>query len=246
MSKLLITLIILMQSVLFSNEILLTKIEKEYLINKKNLNLCIDPNWMPYEMIKDGKHIGMTADYIRLLKKYVDIEIKLVQTKSWSQSLEYGKNRKCDIFSLIMPTPSRLEYLDFTNHYFDIPLVVSTQVHELFIDDISLLNGKNIGIVKDYAYAEIVKSKYPKINLVYVDNVKNGLKKLSNGEYFGFIGTLYTVGYQIQNNFVGKLKIAGKFDERWELGIASRNDEPLLKSIFNKAISVISKEEKQV
>ena len=245
MVKNLFLLLTLTFTFLFSNELSLTKLEKEYLLNKKSLNLCVDPNWMPYEMIKDTKHIGMTADYIKILEKNINIEIKLVQSKTWSQSLELGKKRKCDMFSLIMPTKSRLKYLDFTKAYFDIPLVISTQIHELFIDDISHLKGKKIGIVKDYAYTEIIKTKYPFINLVYVENVKDGLTRLQNNDFFGFIGTLYTVGYQIQNDFVGKLKIAGKFDERWELGIATRNDEPLLKSILDKAILTVPKKEKQ-
>jgi PAS domain S-box-containing protein len=245
MNKLLFCFIFLVQTLLYSNDLLLTKIEKNYLKNKKTLNLCIDPMWMPYEMIKDGKHIGMTAEYIKVLEKKIKKEIKLLKTDSWSESLSFGKQRKCDIFSLVMPTESRLKYLDFTKPYFDIPLVVSTQIQELFINDISLLNGKNIGIVENYAYGETVKKKYPNINLIYVKSVKEGLEKLKEGKYFGFIGTLYTVGYEIQRNFVGKLKIAGKFDEKWELGIATRNDEPLLKSIFDKAILSVSKEEKQ-
>lgn len=246
MNKLaLILLFFLQTSFLFSSDFTLTKIEKDYLKNKKIINLCVDPNWMPYEMIENGKHIGMTADYIKLLEKKIQTEIKLVETNTWSESLEYGKKRKCDIFSLIMPTDSRLKYLEFTKPYFDIPLVVSTQIQELFINDMSLLYGKKIGIVKNYAYAEIIKEKYPQINLVYVNNVNEGLKKLEEGKYFGFIGTLFTIGYEIQNNFVGELKIAGKFDEKWELGIASRNDEPLLKSIFDKVILSVPKDEKQ-
>ncbi|MAD43181.1 MAG: hypothetical protein CL623_12425 [Arcobacter sp.] len=245
MNKILFLLIFFTFNFLFSQQIDLTKIEKKYLENKKSLNLCIDPSWMPYEKIEDDKHIGMTADYIKLLEKYIKTEIKLVKTDTWSQSLEYGKQRKCDVFSLIMPTPSRKTYLDFTKPYFDIPLVISTQIDELFIKDIASLNNKNIGIVKDYAYAEIIKEKYPEINLIYVNNIEEGLEKLAKGEYFGFIGTLYTLGYAIQKEFVGKLKIVGKFDEKWELCIASRNDEPLLKFIFDKAILSIPKEEKQ-
>ena len=245
MIKTFFLLLFIFPAFLFSDNISLTQVEKEYLINKKSLNLCIDPFWMPYEKIEDGKHIGMTADYIKLLEEYIKTEIKLVKTDSWSESLEFGKQRKCDIFSLIMPTASRLEYLDFTKPYFDIPLVLTTQIQELFIEDINFLNGKKIGIVKDYAYAEIIKKKYPKINLFHEDNIVNGLKNLEDGKYFGFIGTLYIMDYQIQRDFAGKLKIAGKFDEKWQLGIASRNDEPLLKSIFNKAILSIPKDRKQ-
>ena len=63
-----IFLFFLQTSFLFSNDIKLTKIEKDYLKNKKVINLCVDPDWMPYEMIENGKHVGMTADYIKLLE----------------------------------------------------------------------------------------------------------------------------------------------------------------------------------
>lgn len=84
MVKNLFLLLTLTFTFLFSNELSLTKLEKEYLLNKKSLNLCVDPNWMPYEMIKDTKHIGMTADYIKILEKNINIEIKLVQSETWS------------------------------------------------------------------------------------------------------------------------------------------------------------------
>lgn len=48
------------------------------------------------------------------------------------------------------------------------------------------------------------------------------------------------MGYHIQENFIGQIKIAGKFDEEWKLGIGTRNDEPILKNIFDKAIQTIT------
>jgi len=30
------------------------------------------------------------------------------------------------------------------------------------------------------------------------------------------------VGYTIQKDFVGELKVSGKFDQRWQLGIGAR------------------------
>ncbi|MDD2789743.1 MAG: diguanylate cyclase [Sulfurimonas sp.] len=223
----------------------LSQEEKVYLRSKKVLKMCIDPDWMPFERILDGKHIGMSADYIDIIQKMIQIPIEIVPAQTWSESLALGKEKKCDFFSLVMPTDERREYLDFTQPYLRFPLVVATNLNELFIEDISKLKGKKVGIVKNYAYAELLAQKYPDIDIVTVKNIKDGLDKVYNKELFGFIDTLATTGYHIQREYIGQLKIAGKFDETWNLGIGARNDEPLLKDIFDKAIAAISQEQKQ-
>ena len=224
----------------FKTELSLTEEENSYLREKGSIKMCIDPDWMPFEKNENGQHIGMTSDYFKLLEEQLNIPIKIVNTKTWMQSIEYGKQRKCDIFSLVMPTKERLKYLDFTQPYLKIPLVIVTNTNEFFIDEINHVVDKKIGIVKGYAYGEILREKYPKMQFIDVSTLNNGLEMVNNGDIYGFIGTLATIGYQIQKNYMGQLKIAGKFNEKWELGIGTRNDEPILKSIFDKAISGIS------
>ncbi|MDB2405670.1 diguanylate cyclase, partial [Arcobacteraceae bacterium] len=200
---------------------------------------------MPFEKIENGKHIGMSADYIRLMQKAISIPIKLIPTKTWSESLKYGKLRKCDIFSLVMPTPERLKLYEFTKPYLNVPLIIATSIEEPFINDIPSIIDKKIGIVKGYAYSELLRKKYPLMKLIDVQNVADGLKMVNNEELFGFIGTISAVGYNIQKNYIGNIKITGKFDDTWNLSIGVRNDEPILKSIFDKATSTISPKQKQ-
>ena len=202
--------------------------------------MCIDPDWMPLEKIENGQHIGMTAEYITILENTIGIPIVMVPTRNWSESIAFAKTRKCDIFSLAMPTPERRSYMNFTNPYLSIPLVMAAKTETPFIDNISAITNKKIGIVKGYAFNEILHQRFPKMQIINVASVPAGLKQVVEGKLFGFIGTLATVGYTIQKDFVGELKVAGKLDERWELGIATRNDEPLLVDIFNKAIASIN------
>jgi polar amino acid transport system substrate-binding protein len=223
----------------------LTPQELEYLNDKKQINMCIDPDWMPFEKIEDGQHIGMTADYMSILESKIGLPIKLVPTSTWVESIEFAKARKCDIYSLAMPTEERLQYMDFTKPYLSIPLVVATKKDEFFIADLSKITDKKLGVVKGYAFGEILRKKYPDMQIVDVSSIHEGLDKVNHGELYGFIGTLVTIGYEFQHYYVGELKIAGKFDEQWELGIATRNDEPLLFDVFEKAIASISEKEKQ-
>jgi len=229
----------------FKSPLDLTSEERLYLQKKSSINMCIDPDWMPYEKNTNGEHIGMTADYFKLFQEQLNMPINLVNTKSWIESIEYGKQRKCDIFSLVMPTNTRKVYLDFTKPYIKIPLVIATTMQQLFINKITDVKNKKLGIVTGYAYAEILRQKYPTIQLIEIENITKGLKQVENGNLFGFIGTLATLSYQIQKNHVGQLKIAGKLDEEWEGGIGIRNDEPILKTIFNKAIDNITHKQNQ-
>ncbi len=219
---------------------------KEYLNKKQSITMCVDPNWMPYEKIEKGKHIGMAADFMAIFEKALETPIVLVPTQTWKESLLFAQERKCDIFSLAMNTPSRSEYMNFTKPYMSFPLVVATKLDTLFIPNVEdIINTQTLGIVQGYAFAELLKRKYPHNRLIEVENIQEGLKKVTSGELFGFVGTLATVGYELQKKYIGELKIAGKFDETWELGIGVRNDDLILFDIFEKAIAQLTPQESQ-
>jgi len=220
--------------------------EKNYLHKKKIIKMCIDPNWMPFEEFdSNGNYRGMVADYFKIFQKLVGVPIVPLKTQNWEESIEAAKNRKCDIFSLAMATPERKMYMDFTTPYLSIPLALATRLDIPFIDHINLIKKEKIGIVQGYAFNEFIRRDYPNIEVVDVANVRDGLQKVANGELFGFIGTLASIGYVFQKDFMGELKISGKFNEKWELGIGVRNDEPLLVSIFEKVVASLEPNIKQ-
>ena len=224
---------------------LLTIQERQYLDINKFVTMCIDPNWMPIEKNDRGKHVGISADYIKILEKRLKTPIKMIPTETWTQSLTYAQQRKCDIISLIMETPKRKKILNFSKPVFEMPLVVATGLDVPFIDNMNQLENKDIGIVKDYAISKLLKLKYPNINFIEVENISEGLSRVKKEKLYGFIDTLITIGHQIQNDYIGQLKITGRFKESINLSIATRNDRPILNSIFNKAIKTIGQEEKQ-
>lgn len=229
------------------SEMAFTKEEIDYLKIKKEITMCIDPDWMPYEKIdENGRYIGMTSEFIPMISKKINTPITLVSTKNWAQSIEFAKQRKCDIFSLAMPTPSRLKYMNFTSAYITFPVVLASKTEELFIaNPETIVTKKKIGIVKGYSMGEILKKKYPDHRIVDVESVVDGLKKVENGELFGFIGALPTVAYELQHKFLGTLKIVGKLDRNYTLGIGVRNDDENLFSILNKAVKTIDEKTRQ-
>jgi len=220
-----------------------TKKEHLYLKNKKLINLCVDPNWLPYAKVKNGKYIGIGGDIIEIMKSKLPISIKLVNTKSWKETLEFAKQRKCDIVDFAIQTQKRDTYLNFTSQYVKIPLVMATKLNATFIINFKNLQNKKIGIVKDYAFAELLKNKYPNLDLVEVETISAGLDKVKDNELFGYVGAFAAVAHEFNYNFTGELKISGLFDESMQMGLAVRNDDKVLFEIMEKIISNIHKEE---
>ncbi|WP_164885265.1 transporter substrate-binding domain-containing diguanylate cyclase [Geovibrio thiophilus] len=219
--------------------------EKEYLKNKKIIRMCVDPDWMPFEKIEDGKvHSGMAADFIKLMQKNSGIQIHLAPTDTWAESLKMAENRECDILSLAMRTPERLKYFSFTTPYIIIPTVIATSINDPFIDNIEDVLDKSFATVKGYSINEILRNKYPKIKLVELDSDTESIALLQKGEVYGAIGTMAGIGYQIKQQKIVDIKISGRLNQDWELGIAARNDEPLLVRIFQKLVDSISEEDK--
>lgn len=220
--------------------------EQAYLVQKGPIKMCVDPGWMPFERIdENGKHDGMVSALMQLMQERSGIVVTLVPTKSWDESMQKAQKRECDILTLSMKTPERLKYMDFTTPYLTYPLVIATKSKEIFVDSLDSVALKKIALVKGYAYNEILKKRYPSMQIVDVSTVEEGLNMVQADKVYGFIDTIATIAYTIQKNNMYDVKIAGKFDDTWQLSVATRNDEPLLHSIFQKAVDSLHENEKQ-
>jgi diguanylate cyclase (GGDEF)-like protein/PAS domain S-box-containing protein len=222
-----------------SDKVKFTDEQYKYLLNKKKLKMCIDPNWLPIEKIEKDKHIGMTAEYIKHFEEELPIPIELVISKDWLDTVSLAQNRSCDFVTIMLDTKKGHEFFNFTKDLMNMSLVIATKENKPFVNDISSIFSQKLAVIKGYGYDEILKRKYPNINIIEVNNAKEGLTKVDRNEVYGFIGVLPVVAYNIQENFVANLKIAGKLDISIGFPMATRNDEPQLNEIMNKLISSI-------
>ncbi|MGY8871835.1 MAG: diguanylate cyclase [Pseudomonadales bacterium] len=229
----------------YNHNVIFNEKQQLYLQNKKFINLCVDPDWMPFESIQNGKHIGIAADIISSLAKQLPIPIHLIPTQSWEESIQKAKNRQCDIFSMASHTPERSLYMDFTTSYTTFPVVMATTTDKFFISDIADIKDEKFGVVKGYSVEESLRKEVPGINIVEVESINDGLQQVENGQLYGYIDNLMTIATAIQKDFTGSLKISSRLDDDINLSIGTRNDEPLLQEIFQKLIHNIDPEFKQ-
>ena len=223
----------------------LTKSEKEYLNSKHSLKMCIDPFWYPIEFMKDGKISGITSDLKRYFEEKIQINIDVVPTNNWNESLDFIKDKKCDIISSISPSYDRMSYLNFTKPILTLSIVVATQKDKPFLRDISLLKNEKIAILKGDFIAEYIKDYFPYLKIVEVASMNEGLYLVEQGEVYGYIDNALVLSSTIQKEFSNSLKIGFRFDILDELSIGTRNDEPILNDIFSRLVDDLDETKKQ-
>ncbi|MEA3288855.1 MAG: transporter substrate-binding domain-containing protein [Campylobacterota bacterium] len=229
----------------YSRYNLLSKTQKRYLELKKEIKVCVDPGWVPYDFVKDGKHLGVGSDLLKNMSKNIPVELNLVISKSWSETLDNIKNKKCDIIPLAMKTKPRQEYLNFTSSYLTLPVVLASNQDEEFVDNIETLVDKKIAVVKGFAIYDIFKEKYPNLKIVEVDSIKEGLELVQKKKVFGFADTLSSIKYISNDNLIDDIKIVAKFNDNYDLSVAVRDDEMILLDIFQILSQSINESYKQ-
>jgi len=233
------------ENTIFNKNLRFTKEEKKYLQNKKVLKICVDPDWMPFDAIINGKHTGLASNYMDLIGKKMGVPIKLLITDSWSETLLKAKKRQCDIIPIISKTDNRKLYLDFTSSYIDVPIVIATKNTNIYIENISQIIDRRIAIVKDYSIGIYLKKDYPHIKILEVNSIEEGLKAVERGKAFAYIDNLASINYEIQKNFSGNIRISGRLEKRIKYGSATRNDEKILNTIIQKTIDNIDNHTKK-
>lgn len=219
----------------------LSEAERAHLQSKSRITMCVDPAWMPYESIDEqGRHIGIAADFMAMFSDQLGVPIELVPTQTWNESLQKAKDRTCDILSLLNKSEERSEYLNFTDPYLDAAVVLVARDDVVYLDGFQAVNGRTLGVVRGYVYESYIREKYPEVRLVYVDNLTDALNRVSSGEIFAAVDSLFIVTHHMQNLGLSNLKIAGQTDFTHALRVGVRKDDPLLLFAMQKAVSAVA------
>ncbi|MGB6328046.1 MAG: ABC transporter substrate-binding protein [Halarcobacter sp.] len=220
-----------------------SKDEKEYILNKKEIKMCVVPDLKPYSFIQNGVFEGAGSDYIKLFSEKSKLDYKFIKTKTFDESLEFLKNGKCEIISSFSENDESKEYVNLSKPYTSISFALVTSPDASFIDDISSLKEKEIAISTKYPYSKLLKKNYPNSKFVEMKNPEEAFQKVIDSEVFAYTDLLHSTVTRIQSNYLGKLKISGKLDYSLPISIAVAKNDKILLSIINKSISSITKNE---
>ena len=223
--------------------------EEEWLLAHRGaLRIGVDPDWPPFEYFNQaGQYRGMAADYVALLEQRTGLRFEPVRGLSWSEVLQKAKARELDAVTCLVQTDERDEYLDFTEPYVSVPLVVVMHEDAPFISGLGdlLESGKTLAVTKGYASHEYVTRDHPDADLVIVEDVRQGLKAASAKRVDAFLVNLATTSYFTRRLGLTNLKVAYTTDYRSDLRIAAPKGEAVLLGILGKGLAGITDDERE-
>ena len=214
-----------------------------YLKNNPVIKMCNNPNWEPIEFAKYGdinNISGIAIDTIRLIEKQLNIRFQTIPTKSWTQSQQFLKEKKCDILPAAIETENRKKYANFTQPYLQLPLAIFTAKDKPLVNGLDEVIHNSWSRHKGSGLIQTINKKYPNNTLIAANTSNEAFQFVNNGTADFTIATLPVATNIIHKYQLDNLQIAGYSNIMYKLSIAVRDDKVILLDILNKALLNIS------
>ncbi len=223
----------------------LTVAEKRWLKNNTVLKVHNQKNWPPFNFTRNGLAMGLSIDYMNLLAKRIGISVEYI-TGSWSELLNLAKDKKLDVMLNIAKTPTRENYLLFTQPYIENPEVLVSK-NGADYTHIEAMSGKKIAYPKDFFYGEMLTTNYPDVVKYPVDGSLQSLLIVLAGQADAALIEAAVADYLIREHALTGLNVEpvtySGDSEYNKLNIGVRDDQPLLHSIISKAMQSVTQSE---
>ncbi len=220
----------------------LTQEEKNF-IKSKTLKVSLSKSWEPFSFVSINKPEGISTEIFELIAKKLDLKYEYYISNNFTKQLLAIKNKKEDLIFSAGETKESKDYALFTKPYISFPLSIVTLKDENFIEDMSYLFNKKIAVGENFTAHKILREKFPNLDFLLVDNIKEGLTAVNSKEAYAFIDIKPALDYNIKKFNFDSLKITGNTGLRYNMSIMIRDDYKILQSILDKGIISLDEDE---
>ncbi|WP_072680240.1 transporter substrate-binding domain-containing protein [Arcobacter sp. LA11] len=242
----LIILLILSFSVFANDNINLTIEEKKFLKNNSPLRLHNELNWPPYNYYQNDKPKGFSIDYLNLLAKKINTDIKFITGPSWDEFMQMLQNDEIDAIINISKNEQRAKTIAFTSIFHTAANAIYVKNGDEQLDSLEKLEGKTIVMPKGFFAQKAIAKYYPKINQILVKDSLEALKLLSLGKADATIGKKNVIDYVITLNNISGVSPTNYVDDNRMVSlirIGTSKKKAILRDILEKAQKSVTDEE---
>ncbi|MFG0805823.1 diguanylate cyclase domain-containing protein [Pseudomonas fluvialis] len=238
----LLVLSLLLLSLPLNAALPLTEAQRDYLRSNPEVNVCVDPDWQPFEIIDArGEHQGIAADLLRLVAERAGLRLRILPTVDWEASLAASQAGRCQLLSFLNQTAERDAWLLFTEPLFnDVNVLISREEYPP-VRDLAALVGARVALPSGTSIEERLRRQYPGLQIVHTQNEAQALSLVNQREAELTMRSLTVAAYTIKQEGWFNLKIAGQvegFDNLFRIGVL--HSEPLLRDLLNLAIASLT------
>ena len=224
-----------------------TKEELAFIENLGTVKVKILVNQRPSCYEEDGEIRGIWVEYLKLISEKTGISFELENGK-YDENAESLYNELLANDYLLLRTSNVMAYNNAEN------IIVSSVLMDIEMSYIELqkmfvkdnFQVDTIALTQDLAYVEaILLEQNPAYKMIYCEDAEACLKAVINGKASVALLSTFQASYMMQKpEYADKLMQLQGESYNNQMHLVAGEDEQMLMTIINKAISHISKEEK--
>ena len=224
-----------------SRRIQVTAADRAWLDSLGPIRLGVDAHLTPLEFIDDNKrYSGMSSAYMGYFFKQLGLHMAPVERMNWSEVMERIRNKQVDLIPMIVATPSRRRYLNFSQPYINFPQVIFTHKSRPYISGLEDLAGETLVLEKGYVTVENIHRDYPQLDIIEVPTTLAALNAVSFGHADAYVGSLLVGSYIIDHEGLTNIKVAAPTSYRIQLSIGVRKDWPRMAHLLNRVVDSLT------
>lgn len=220
--------------------------ETAWILKHPVVTLAIDNTYPPLNFTNEkGEMVGLSVDYINAFSQKAGILINF-QGTVWSIAIKRALNHEVDGVVNADATESRTSQLNFTVPYVTLPTGLVTLKTRGNLESMEDMQSKIVCAKSNSSHLELIKRESD-AEIFPIETLEEGLEHVIKGEAFGVFDDVSVLGHLIAKYNFTNLKINFiHYDNVVGVSrIGLRNDDPVMLSVFNKAISSLTQIEKE-
>ncbi|MFW5870585.1 MAG: transporter substrate-binding domain-containing protein, partial [Candidatus Sumerlaeota bacterium] len=228
-------------------EIELSEREAAWLREHPSVTIALDENNAPLNFKgTGGTYAGISVDFMELIGQKAGLDI-LYWGGTWDEALQRAFDHEVDGIMSASYKEERLQYLNFTDPYCEMPMAVATRKGHQGGEYLSSFNGERFAVVRASVRVPIIQQHCPDSEILLVETSLEGMRALAEGRTDVYFDDLPVVQHLIEQQLMSNLKVAllYYYPRAGAQRVGLRNDQPELLSVFDKAIDAITVEERR-
>jgi signal transduction histidine kinase len=224
----------------------LSEAEKAWIQKHPVVYWGVDPQWPPFSSYdKQGQMRGIDPEIVNLVAKRTGLNMQLVRTTSWPDTIRKIKTGEIDVVAGIARTEQREQVLKlaFTEVFCRFPTAIVTRRDMPFVLMMDELKSKRIVLPRGYALTEEFQRLYPEIKLILTNTEEQSMLMVSGNRADVTALNVASAAYIVHMRGLANLKITGFTQREFFLSLAVRDSNPELHSILEKGLATINPRE---
>ncbi len=224
----------------------LTAAEATWLAEHRDISIGINNAWPPMDFVDStGTPRGIGVEFVELLNTRLNGALRVVPAP-WLTGFRQVQEQRLDALMDITPLPARDPYFNFTTPYVNVPHVIFAMRDAEYVSELDELAGQTVGVETGFFILNVLRTKYPDIQVREYGTTSDALGAVSKGEVTAYIGNRAVANHIIRNELIDNVIEHGKIEETASINaIGVRKDWPILRDILQKALDSISLAERR-